>query len=288
MKYSLQNIISNARKLVSFPSVANELFAIVDNESSDAQDISNIIQKDPALSAAVLKLANSAWYMSRDPASSIESAVVRIGTANIGRIALNICVQESFKNIPENLFSLSDYFYHSLRCAFASQEVARRIRLSNLGTMYAAGLLHDIGQIILLNVYPEQSSEALALNIEEYDGLNLHTCEKKVFGFDHTQVGNELAKTWNFPPVLQQTIRYHHLPANTPEINNEICCVHIANSIAMMNEYDSDDLNDAPEIQQLAFDTVSLDKNAVINLANISNELFKNNREKMSLQDGSP
>ena len=278
---SLKQVVGEVKKLVSFPTVANELFSIIDSDTSDAQAISNVIQLDPALSASLLKLANSAWYMAREPVSSIEGAIIRIGTRDVGKIAMNICVQNSFKDIPEHLFSLDDYLNHSLRCAFASQEVARRANLSNLGTMYTAGLLHDIGQLIILNLYPEKSGQVLAMNIEDYDGTNLQACEYKIFGFDHTQVGNELAKTWNFPNILQQCIHHHHLPNNATESIAEVCSIHIANSIATLNEFDSDNLNDASTVHEFALSETKLTQSDIIDIADISSHLYKNNRDRM-------
>ena len=282
MKKSLSSIISNVDKLISFPAVANQLISLIDNDSTEIEDIASVIQNDPALTASLLKIANSAWFMAREPATSIETAVIRIGLNEIGRIALNICIQDSFKDIPENLLSLSDYFDHSLRAAFASQETAKRHTTLSNGTMYTAGLLHDIGQLILLNLYPNESSEALAINIAEYNGQNLHVVEKQVFGVDHTQVGLALAKKWNFPPLLQDCIRHHHTPEQSSN-HLEVSCIHIANAIAIMNEFEGE-IDDLPDVNPSAITACQLDDEKILALAATSKKLFNENKEKTSIE----
>jgi HD-like signal output (HDOD) protein len=282
MTLDLKEVVKDVDKLVSFPTVANELIALVDDDSAGAAEISATIQNDPALAASLLKLANSAWYMSREPTDSIDGAVVRIGLGDIGRIALNICMQESFKDIPENIFSVSDYFNHSLRCAFACLVVAEHCGIQHAGTMYTAGLLHDIGQLILLNLYPKESLQALSMNIDFNDGQKLHLSENKVFGIDHTQIGHELAKKWNFSTLLQQCIRYHHIPNQAEAYELEVCCIHIANSIATMNEFESTDISDAAEIHPFALETCNLNETKIIEIAKSSLALFTKHKEKMS------
>ena len=283
MNLSLNLIAKHTKKLVAFPAVVDQLFNVIDNEISDAQNIAKVIQKDPALTASLLKLANSAWYMAREAVSSIEHAVVRIGTRDIGKIALNVCVQDSFKDVPENLLSLEDYFSHSLRCALAAQEIASSSNVGRVGAMYAAGLLHDVGKLILLNLYPEQSTEALTLNLDMYDGTKLEVCEKEIFGFDHTEVGNVLAKQWSFPAVLQQCIRYHHNPDDAVQSKKEVCCIHLANTIATLNELDSDDLLDGPKIDETVWETINQDPGDIISLLEGSKNAYINNRDKMSM-----
>ena len=282
MPLILQDVVKDVDKLVSFPTVANELISLADDDDAGVPEISATIQNDPALAASLLKLANSAWYMSREPADSIDAAVVRIGLGDISRIALNICMQESFKNIPENIFSISDYFNHSLRCAFACQEIAEHCGITQIGTMYTAGLLHDIGQLILLNLHPEESMQALTMNVDFNDGQYLYLAENKVFGIDHTQIGYELAKKWNFPSSLQDCIRYHHLPEQATENQLEVSCVHIANSIAMLNEFESTDLEDASEINSVALEKCNLDESKIITIAESSLALYKKHKEKTS------
>ena len=281
MKISLSTVIKDSNKLVAFPSVANELFAIIDDDTSDAQIIAQVIQRDPSLTASLLKLANSAWYMARHKVSCIEEAVVRIGMSDISKIALNICVCDSLRDVPENLLTLEDYFDHSLRCAFAAQEIARWSNIGKAGSIYTAGLLHDVGKIILLNLYPQESSQAIMMDLDEYNGIELQRCERKIFGFDHAQVGEQLAKEWGFPSVLQHCIRYHHAPSETGEYKKEVYCTHLANTIAMLNELDSDDLSEAPRVEQEVWVQINQEPANVAKLIELTEAAYSSNKKMM-------
>ena len=104
-----------------------------------------------------------------------------------------------------------------------------------------------------------------------------------MFGLDHTQVGLELAKKWNFPSLLQDCIRYHHTPEQSSS-HLEVSCVHIANAIAIMNEFEGDDINDLPTVDPTAVTACLLDDEIILGLAKASNKLFMENKQKTSIE----
>lgn len=237
-----------ATDLIAFSPVALKLCEVIDDKASNAKSVSSIIKQDPVLTTNILKLANSLFYGYSQEISDIDEAVNRIGTSEVFRIALSVSTSETFRGIPETLITMSDFWNHSILCAFAAQELADTLNLKASGALYAAGLLHDIGQLILFSNRPKQSVEMLERCLDNYEEVDQCTAEMEIFGFTHAQVGMELAKMWNFPPMLQECIAYHHQPSEAKLYAQESLVIGMANILAVLIEIQSYDLNDLPPI----------------------------------------
>ena len=127
-------------------------------------------------------------------------------------------------------------------------------------TEFLAGLLHDIGQLVIFRKEPDAAKRALLLSIEGPDDFALHKAEQAVFGFDHAQDGATLLHHWHFPDLLVACVEKHHSPQEEQKFPIEVSLVHIANSIASLAEIDSVSEEDAVRTEQLAWDRVGLSK----------------------------
>ena len=248
-----EEIAANITELKSFPDVAFRINEMLSDESSSAADIGALIEPDPALSVALLRIANSAFYSIGGTVSSVERAVTVVGLRDVRDLAFGICANTTFKGIPNDLITVEDFWKHSLYCAAASQSLGRKVKGRAGPSLFTVGLLHDIGHLVMFNQSPELSREALQLSLDENDGLSPYLSERKVFGFDHMAVGAELARQWRLPVCLRECIEFHHEPFANDETTDAVLVVHLANSIAVLAELDSHDLNDAPPIDQRAF-----------------------------------
>lgn len=259
-----EDLASSITQLTSFPDVAFRINDMLSDENSSASDIGALIEPDPALSAALLRIANSAMYSIGGTVSSVDRAVTVVGLREVRDLAFGICANETFKGIPNELITVEDFWKHSLYCASASQSLARTVKVCPGESMFTAGLLHDIGHLVMFNQVPELSREALKLSLDENDGLSPYLSEREVLGFDHMAVGAELARQWRLPDNLRKCIEFHHEPFSSDEISDAVLVVHLANSIAVLAELDSQDLDDAPQIDQRALTHLRVDHKVIL------------------------
>ena len=279
MKDSPYSIANSANELIAFSPIALRLCEIIGDENSNSESIAFVIQQDAALTTSILKLANSPYYGFSQEISAIDEAVSRVGTREVYRMALSVSAAESFVNIPTTLITMEDFWSHSLLCAFSAQELAEEFQIKASGTIYAAGLLHDIGQLILYANRPEQSTEVLEICMSGIDTKDQSTVENEIFGFTHEKVGVELAKLWNFPPLLRECIEFHHSPDNANKFQQEALLVHTANIFSVLIEIQSYDLDDAPPMNEMIKNSFISDTKKIENLCNRIEKKYLDNKK---------
>ena len=255
---SAEQLANNVTHLASFPDVAFRINDMLSDEDSGAEEIGAVIEPDPALSAALLKLANSALFGIGGNVSNVARAITVVGLREVRDLAFGICATTTFKGIPNDLVSVEDFWKHSLYCAVAARQIGAAAKVAGGDSLFTAGLLHDIGHLVMFNQCPEESKHALLRSVDDNDGVCVHLSEKEVFGFDHAAVGGALARQWRLPDSLRAPIEYHHEPYAADEVTDSILVVHIANSLAVLTELDSRDYEDAPPIDPRALAALGL------------------------------
>ena len=230
---------------------------------SGAAEIGKLIEADPALSAGMLRVANSAMYNIGGNINSVERAVTVVGLRQVRDLAFGICANTTFKGIPNELITVGDFWKHSLFCAVAAQQLGRIAKVCAGESLFTAGLLHDIGHLVMFNQCPEISKKALQLSLDENDGLSPYLSERQVLGFDHMAVGAELARQWRLPDSLRECIEFHHEPFADGVTTDAVRVVHLANSIAVLAELDSHDLYDAPPVDKRVIAVLGLGADAI-------------------------
>jgi putative nucleotidyltransferase with HDIG domain len=194
------------RHLPVFPAVALELIDLVDQRVSEASKISRLLGRDPALSAEVLRQANSARFARRHDVSELDDAVTLLGTDQTCRIAMGAACRGLVAPAlgrPE----LRRCWEHCLASAILASALAAELD-QEPGPAYTAGLLHDIGLLALVAVYPDRYVETLQLVNEE--GLEWLDAERQVFGADHCGVGRWVVDEWRLPDELHDVVVHHH------------------------------------------------------------------------------
>lgn len=238
MQQVIHELVAGVDELASLPGICGRLSALVDNPDSTIQEVASVIRQDPGLTARLLRLANSALYGKARDIESIEQALNIIGLKRLRDMVVGTAVMETFNGIPNELVSIEGFWMHSIYCAIASSLLAKRVRNPRSDTIFVAGLLHDIGQLVMFHERPEESRQALLLSIEGVSEPDMVEVEQQVFGFDHCQVGAVLAEQWSLPDLLRAVIRYHHAPEKAEEFPQEVALVHIGNVLAGMAELD--------------------------------------------------
>lgn len=258
MAPTLDQLIAQAGGLLSLPGVVEQLTRMVNDPNAGARDIANVLEKDPALTIRVLRMANSAIYGLSSRVDNLQRAVTVIGPEQIRDIAMASAVARKFEGIPNDLMSMEDFWRHSLYCALISRMLAEQALPRHTEAIFIGGLLHDIGRLLVFNRLPEESHSAFLLMIERAGRTQPQEAEREIMGFDHAQVGGALAERWHLPLLLTECIRHHHEPTGATNHPAEVAIVHIANTLAHMAELDTRDVKDAPPIDPAVWDRTGL------------------------------
>jgi len=208
-KSEITSFVSSLRQLESLPEIALKVIEVAGNDRSDRRQISRLIETDAALMSRVLKVANSAWLGSPGRIDSLDRATAILGLDMVRNIALSVLVSHLlFRQQDSNGLRIRDLWHHSLACAVAAAELAGRTGFAQPSAAFVAGLLHDLGKIVLFKWNKDLYSQLLKL--VQTKRLSLSTGELEVFGITHAEVGRLLLEDWNFPKNLAEAIDKHH------------------------------------------------------------------------------
>jgi len=258
-KTNIAELVKGLGDLITLPDVFIRINQLVEDPDSTLDDIARVVSQDPSFTVRLLRAANSPLYGFSSSIETVSSAVTLIGTSQVRNLALSTSVSHSFAGLPNKLVSMDNFWRHSLFCALAARILAKRVRKSDPEALFTAGLLHDIGELVIFNRLPEQAREALLLVLDSGDELAVYQAERQTMGFDHAQVGGELARQWNLPPLLQDCIAFHHDIRQAQHCPRETAIVHIANILALMAEVDTLNPDDVPPVDPQAWEITGLD-----------------------------
>ncbi len=259
MSEQIQDILDNVEHLVSLPAVCVRLTELVNDPTSSAEDISRVINQDVALTARLLRVANSPLYGFSAQIDTVTRAVAVLGTRQVHDLSLATAAVKTFDGIPNTLVSMDSFWEHSIFCALCARHLAMECLKRQREAVFVGGLLHDIGQLVLFHLLPDLSRQALEASMDGPDELEFQEAEREIIGFDHAEIGGELAHRWSLPTIIQECIAYHHNPAEAQQNRVEAAIVHIANSIAALAELNTTELENAPRIHDIAWELTGLD-----------------------------
>jgi len=237
---NLRDFLKKVKDLPTISAVANEINIADKNDLLTAKSLGAIITRDPALTATVLKLANSAYYGMAGEINNIERAVTILGFDTIKHLALAISVFHVFKTREGQLIDLKDLWYHSLGVGLAAKHLSLHSPVRTCDKTlpeqaFICGILHDIGKIAFVQNLPTEMAEILKQT--KSGTLTQHEIEKNILGFNHQRAGQAMAELWNFPEDYQTVIRLHHAPTaatigDNPKVTALVMAVYLGNKIA--------------------------------------------------------
>ena len=215
-------------KLPEIPSIVFELNEVIANPLSSADDIAQIVQKSPSLTAILLKFANSPFYGFPSKIDKISLAVTLIGTREVCGLALGLSILSIFDKIPKKLLDMFSFLKHSVACGIITRMLASQKGISQTEQFFVSGLLHDLGRLILYCKFPEDSRNILS--ISRTTNKLLYEVEKDYLGCNHSYVAQFLIKQWKLPISLENNVFYHHNPSEAPQ-KVPATLVHLADII---------------------------------------------------------
>jgi HD-like signal output (HDOD) protein len=261
MALPAEALVNKSLELVSPPTVYSQINGLLNDPNSSADDISAIVNIDPALSARLLKIVNSPFYGFPSQIKTISRAITIIGTRELTHLVLATSVINAFKGIPANLINMDEFWRHSLACAMASKLLAIKCGFRAAERFFISGLLQNIGSLVMYQAIPELAREAI--NHAKSGNGSLIETERKIIGFDHAEVGLALVKAWRLPDSLGEVASYHHRPSQANKHPNEVAIIHIADIMVSSMELGHSGDRHVPPLDPKAWELVDVDQQAI-------------------------
>jgi len=225
-------LIEETNDLPTLPKVTMEVAQLVDSPTASAPKIAQALARDQVLTAKVLKMANSAFYGAPRRISTVTDAIVMLGMHTIRNMTMAVSCQEVLHGaVSSYAIRRGDLWRHSMCVAYASQQIAKRARYRITEEAFVAGLLHDIGKV-LISTYLSTEFLQVMTHAQELN-QSFSDAEQDILGFDHAEVGARLTEHWNLPSHLVQAIRYHHNPSHQDPPNTLTSIVHLADLLCI-------------------------------------------------------
>lgn len=230
MVRSLHDLVRGDTQVSSLPLILVQLNEVINNPYSSIIDIGKIIGEDQGLTARLLRLANSPFYSYPSKVETITQAITIIGTQQVLDLVLATSVMKQFKGIPGDLITMESFWHHSIACGTVARILATFRRELNTERFFVAGILHDIGRLIMCTKVPEDARGILARC--QGSGELVHKVEKEILHFDHADVGEVLLKEWKLPLSLIEMVSAHHNPMRSKNFTAETSVIHVADMLA--------------------------------------------------------
>lgn len=257
---SALSLVKKQSELISLPDIFYKILEVLESPFSSASHIADVVSKDMSLSAKLLKLVNSAFYGFPSQIASISRAVAILGTKELTSLAMGISLMKSFEGVSLQIISMEDFWKHSIACGIFAGLIASRQPGLSQERFFVAGLLHDIGRLIMIKIIPDAFSAAALLSIKKR--IPAFQAEKEVLGFDHARVGGLLCREWKLPVGLEQMIHFHHEPS---KCNNVIepSIIHLANILAISSRPEFTGQGIFPVLSEKAWQHVGLKRSDI-------------------------
>lgn len=230
---TLDALLKDIDNLKPVPAIVNQIMAVAEKPDSSMGEIADIILYDPAMTANILKISNSAFYGIPEKINSVHDAVAMIGMDQVIYMVLMKSGSENMVNSQEGYgLNEGELWRHAVSSALIAKHLAEKKSSGHKHMVFTAALLKDIGKIILDRYVSDKSEQIDSLVSGE--GLSFRAAEKKVFGIDHAELGGIITKMWSFSPKMVAMIRNHHLDDESAKNDLDTQILYVADNICMM------------------------------------------------------
>ncbi|MDD4050916.1 MAG: HDOD domain-containing protein [candidate division Zixibacteria bacterium] len=227
------DLIQRLSSLPTVPVMANRLVHLLNDPDARPGEISRVIQYDSALTANILKAANSSFLGFTQPVTSLDEATVRLGTNWVFQIAVSSLIYSNLRQPAAGYgMSADETWRHSMAVAVMAEALRDLLHLTSIGTVFTAALLHDIGKIPM-GEFVADAFPALQELVDE-GNASFEEAEQAILEVDHAEIGALIARQWRFPEAIVDCIRWHHYPEKAPVITPAIDLVHVADAICLL------------------------------------------------------
>ena len=221
--------IEEVTGLISLPEIYLKLRRLLDDETAGIDDFAQVVIIDPNLSTQVLKMVNSAYFGYPEPVDSITRAINMIGLEQLHNLVLGASAMSSL-DLPDDILPLKPFWHNGLYTGVLTQQLALKPGLERSDRLFIAGLLHEVGHLLLCVKMPDYAREAIRRSVQT--GEPLHQVQQQMLGCHYGDIGAMLLGNWRLPEELQALVRYHPVPMTAPSQWLQSALLHLAHAYA--------------------------------------------------------
>jgi putative nucleotidyltransferase with HDIG domain len=230
----LEPLLRQAGELPSLPEVYIRVTELLENETASGLKIGEAVQSDPALTARILKMINSAYYGLQNPVTSISQAVTLLGRQQLRHVLVGSVLSGVFKDFDITAFPLRDFWQHSIKTAIIARQLAmQNARVIDHEAFFTAGLLHDIGWLVIAKV--NAGSYIQITGLAKSENKDVIQVELEKLGVTHIDVGVALLEKWGIPGLITECVRKHHDNDHIGPYATETSIVFLANQLSRLD-----------------------------------------------------
>lgn len=271
---AIRRIVQGVDRIATLPTIYANVNELVDSPTSSASDLGRVISGDQSFTARLLRLVNSAFYGFPSRIDTVSRAVTIIGFKQLKELVLATSVMRMFKNMGNGIsLNMEEFWKHNIACGLASRILAINSGQENPESYFVAGLLHDIGRMVLLDQYTDAYLQVLSTVRGKH--LLVFETETDILGFTHAAVAKELISLWNLPDTLKTAVGYHHNPNQAKHHGSYADIVHIADILAHACEIGESGEQFVPPLVPEAWERVGLRKSIIASVIEKIEEQFQ-------------
>lgn len=226
--------VKKAAKLITLPDVYLRLKSILDDPDFAMAEVAVVISQDPAITLRLLRIVNSSLYGFTKKIETVSRAITLLGTQQVHDLVLSTSVAQAFTGMTTEVMDMHRFWRRSVYCAVTSHRLATLCSGCDKERLFVAGLLHDIGHLIMYQAIPNLSQQAILA--ARKSGEPLYKIERNIIGFDYAGIGAELMQQWSLPESLRETTMFHVEPGKAKKYPLETALVHLGSLMTRAND----------------------------------------------------
>jgi len=235
------NLVSRIKSLPPLSTTVVHLMEVLKRDDTTPAQLERLVNQDPALTANLLRIANSAYYRGTRPVPSARAAIVRLGSRGVYEIAVGLSFRKTLPTrIPGYEIESEAFIRHGVAVGVLTERLAREVRGVDRDVAFTMGLLHDLGKLVVGVFLAEEKQRANAFLLDQ--NVSFEEMEAEILGTDHCEVGHEIARQWRLPAEVAIAARWHHSPMAAPDPGAQrlASLVHVADAMAHLFGYGED------------------------------------------------
>ncbi|WP_299078483.1 HDOD domain-containing protein [uncultured Paraglaciecola sp.] len=261
----LQDYTASAGDIFVLPEAVIKIKQLIDDDTTSMDDIAQVINYDPAIMSQVLKVSNSALYKFPNKITTVTKAIQVIGTKSIYDLVLAYGVASAFKSIEPNVIDLEKFWEQAVSCALICKYLAEEVGLKEPEKMFVCGLLHNIGELVLVQLNPTAASKCSAISSDNTPLMMQNTH----LGFCYADLSAELLKLWGIPTGISQVVAKTHVSEHLA-VSKEEKIIQLAYMLAL-NNVNSDLYLTHSKVTDEMYESLMLDIDSVNSALDFSN-----------------
>ena len=256
--------IDSTKDLQTLPKVYHLSLSLLSDPKSTRDDIVNVLKRDQVITTKILRIVNSSLFGFSRTITTLDDAIPLLGFNEIRNIVTSVSILKLMGNgSNHDVFDRQAFWKHSIGCAIVTKLVAKYIGISKNEEYFTAGLLHDIGKLVLDQLFPEEFRKLI--NLVNNQSIHFRKAEREIFGQPHQDIGAYLLTKWNIPEIIVDAVRYHHSPVDSTVDLFLVSAVHVGDIITHMLAIGDSGERNVPKLEdyaerQLGIGLVDLDQ----------------------------